>query len=111
MSDLANKRSATIKMLGYLLLAGLLIYGASQLAGGNRGGTAQAAQPAPIPAAYQELLQLSLKEKKGLTFFMGGQTVGGVVVRVLGDEAVEIRNQTYSRLIIRLESVDGLAIN
>ena len=34
-----------------------------------------------------------------------------VVVRVIGADAVEVRNQTFSRIIIRLDSIDALAIN
>jgi hypothetical protein len=72
----------------------------------------------PIAAAqtqlaqnYRELLDRSEKEKKGLTFYIKGQTISGVVLRVIGADAVEVRNQTFSRIIIRLDSIDALAIN
>jgi hypothetical protein len=61
--------------------------------------------------AYQELIEQSQKEKKGLTFFIKGQTVAGFVTKMIGSEAVEVRNQTYSRVIIRLDQVDAVAIN
>lgn len=60
---------------------------------------------------YQELIEQSQKEKKGLTFFIKGQTIGGLVTKVIGSGAVEVRNQTYSRVIIRLDQVDAVAIN
>lgn len=60
---------------------------------------------------YRELLDRSEKEKKGLTFYVKGQKISGVVVRVIGADAVEVRNQTFSRIIIRLDSIDALAIN
>ncbi len=60
---------------------------------------------------FNELIQQSLKEKKGLTFFIKGQTIGGAVTKVLGPDAVEVRNQTYSRIVIRLNEVDAVAIN
>jgi hypothetical protein len=60
---------------------------------------------------YQELFERSLKEKKGLNFYVRGQTIPGVVVKVIGNEAVEVRNQTYGRIIIRMESIDAVAIN
>ena len=71
----------------------------------------------PIAAAqtqlaqnYRELLDRSEKEKKGLTFYVKGQTISGVVVKI-GSDAVEVRNQTFSRIVIRLDSIDALAIN
>lgn len=60
---------------------------------------------------YQELFDKSLKEKKGLNFYVKGQTIPGVVVKVIGTEAVEVRNQTYGRIIIRMDSIDAVAIN
>ncbi|HBY61852.1 MAG TPA: hypothetical protein DEH78_18690 [Solibacterales bacterium] len=59
---------------------------------------------------FHELLNQSLKEKKGLTFYVQGQTVVGLVVRIDGDQAVEVRNQTHSRVVIRLASVDAVAL-
>lgn len=64
-----------------------------------------------VTESFRELLDRSEKEKKGLTFYVRGQTISGVVVKVIGSEAVEIRNREFSRIIIRLESIDGVAIN
>ena len=61
--------------------------------------------------AFQELIDQSLKEKKGLTFFIKGQTIGGAVTKQNAPGIVEVRNQTYSRVIIRLDQVDAVAIN
>ena len=61
--------------------------------------------------AFQELFQISQKERRGLMFFLNGQTVGGAVVRLIGNDAVEIRNQTYGRIIIRLDRIDAVAMN
>lgn len=60
---------------------------------------------------FEELIQQSLKEKKGLTFYIKGQTIGGVVTKVSGPGAIEVRNQTYSRIVIRLDEVDAVAMN
>ena len=70
-----------------------------------------AATPAAVAQAYQELFALSQKEKRGLMFFVKGQQIGGAVVRVIGNDAVEVRNQTYSRIIIRLDSIDAVSMN
>jgi hypothetical protein len=75
------------------------------------------AAPAP-PAEGQmamqgmrELFEFSQKEKRGLTFFVQGQSIPGVVTKILGEEAVEVRNQTFGRLIIRIDRIDALALN
>jgi hypothetical protein len=60
--------------------------------------------------SYRELLDRSEKEKKGLVFYVKGQTISGIVVKISTD-AVEIRNQTHSRIIIRLDSIDAVAMN
>jgi hypothetical protein len=61
--------------------------------------------------SYQELLDRSEKEKKGLMFYVKGQTIAGVFVKRIGADAIEIRNQSYSRLIIRIDSIDAVAMN
>jgi len=61
-------------------------------------------------SGWSELLQLSQKEKKGLTFYIKGETVPGIVTNV-GDDFAEVRNQTHSRIVIRLDSIDAVAMN
>lgn len=61
--------------------------------------------------AFRELIERSEKDKKGITFYVRGQTISGIVVKINGNEAVEVRNQTFSRVIIKLDSIDALAIN
>jgi len=60
--------------------------------------------------AILDVLQLSLKEKKGVTFFLPGQTIAGIVTKVVETEAVEARSQTYSRIVIRLDQVQAVAM-
>ena len=59
---------------------------------------------------FKELIELSHKEKRGLTIFIKGQTIAGIVTQIIGLEAIEVRNQTFSRVIIRLDAVDAMAI-
>lgn len=61
--------------------------------------------------AFQELFDYSLKEKKGLTFFVQGQMIPGVVTKMVGEDAIEVRNQTSSRIIIRVDRIDAVAAN
>jgi hypothetical protein len=64
-----------------------------------------------LSQAYQELFERSAKEKKGLNIYVRGQTIGAVFVKMMGSDAIEVRNQTYGRIVIRLDSIDGVAIN
>jgi hypothetical protein len=58
---------------------------------------------------FRELLELSQQTRKGLTFYVGGQTIPGYVIRILdAGGAVEVGNQTQSRVVIRLERVDAV---
>ena len=57
---------------------------------------------------YRELFERSLVEKRGLTFFINGQTVAGIVTEIIGDEAVATYSQTYSRIIIRIDQIDAV---
>lgn len=91
------------------LALGLLAAGVPTLAAAPSGPVAApAGSPAMNP--YQELFDLSMKEKKGLMFHVGGQSIGGVVVKV-GEHAVEVKNREYGRILIRLDRIDAVAMN
>ena len=64
-----------------------------------------------LPEAFQELIEFSLKEKKGLTFFMNGQTLPAVVTKIIDERTIEERNQQYDRIMIRLSRVNAIAAN
>lgn len=60
--------------------------------------------------AFKELLEQSQEAKKGLTFYVGAQTIAGYVLRIRDDGAVvEVRNQTNSCIAIRMDRVDAIA--
>lgn len=59
---------------------------------------------------FKDLIELSQNEKRGLTIFIKGQTIAGLVTKVIGTEAIEVRSQMYSRAVIRIESIDALAV-
>ena len=60
--------------------------------------------------AYQELLKSSEEKKRGLTFYVQGQSIPGVVTKI-GSDTIEVRNQTHGRIIIRLDRIDAIAAN
>ena len=59
---------------------------------------------------FRELIELSLNEKRGLTVYFSGQTVVGVVKNIIGNEAIELQNQMFSKIILRLETMEAVAI-
>lgn len=59
---------------------------------------------------YRELFEASLKDKKGLTIYVNGQSIPGVVTRMIGDDAVEVRNREVSRAIIRIDRIDAVSM-
>ena len=60
---------------------------------------------------FKEMFELSQTEKRGLTFYFGGQTAPGIVTKMIGTRAVEIRNQTSSRMIVLIDSIEAVAVN
>lgn len=68
-------------------------------------------EPTKAAQSFQELFDYSLKEKKGLTFYVQGQTIPGVVTKMIGEDAIEVRNQTSNRIIIRLDRIDAVGAN
>jgi hypothetical protein len=57
----------------------------------------------------EQALAQAQQEKKGVTLYVQGQTVGGGVVRIEPGQWVELRSQQYGRIIVRLDRIDGLA--
>jgi hypothetical protein len=70
---------------------------------------------AGLPAIGKEtdmlrsLLEASQNEKKGVTLYVKGQAVPGIVVKIEGD-SVELRSREYSRIVFRIDSIDGAAM-
>ncbi len=68
----------------------------------------RAAQGKEYPM-FQQILEVSLNEKKSVTVFIGGQSLGGGVMKLNGD-TVELRNLENPRIVIRLDSIDAVAL-
>lgn len=56
------------------------------------------------------MFEASQNEKRGLTIYFGGQTVVGVVVQVIGEKAIEMRSQQFSRIVLCIEAIDAIAV-
>jgi hypothetical protein len=59
---------------------------------------------------FRELIEFSQNERRGLTVFVNGQTIVGIVKEVVGQEAIVMSSQTFSKIIVRLEAIDAMAI-
>ena len=60
--------------------------------------------------AMKELLEASQNEKKGITLYVKGQSIGGGVVRIAGD-FVELKSREFSRIVVRIDSIDAAALS
>ena len=58
----------------------------------------------------REILETSQNEKKSVTLYMKGQSLGGLVIK-LAQDTVELRNREFSRIVVRIDSIDAIAVN
>ena len=58
----------------------------------------------------EQALASALRDKRGITLYVAGQTVGGAVVRIEPGQWVELRNQQHGRIVVRLDRIDGVAM-
>lgn len=56
----------------------------------------------------EQLLAAAQQEKKGVTLHVGGQTIGGGVVRIEPGQFVEMRSQQYGRIVVRIDRIDAV---
>ena len=62
-----------------------------------------------VPADFMELINASLENKTGLTFFLNGQALPAVVTEVIDGHTVIGRSQQYDKIVIRLHRVNAIA--
>ena len=58
---------------------------------------------------FDEIFKAAMESKKGLTFYVKGQTIGGGITKI-GNGFVEVRSQTASRIVIRIDSIDAVSM-
>ena len=54
-------------------------------------------------------LATAMEAKRGLTFYVKGQSIGGAITK-MGNGFVEVRSQAASRIVIRIDSIDAVAM-
>lgn len=67
-----------------------------------------AAASEPAQQAIEKALQAAQQDKRGITLQVGGQAIGGAVVRVDPGQVVELRSQQYGRIVVRIDRIDAL---
>ncbi len=72
---------------------------------------AQSTSGAMATAAIEEVLNQSLAQKKGMAIYIGGQIINAIFVKRIDANTIEVKNQTFGRIIIRMDRVDAIAIS
>ncbi|HEY3405860.1 MAG TPA: hypothetical protein VGK59_20890 [Ohtaekwangia sp.] len=57
------------------------------------------------------ILEESLQSKKGITFYVNGNTVIGYVTRIIDNKAVEAKNQRSSKVLIAVDKIDAVELS
>jgi len=71
-------------------------------------GAGALAQAASDP--FEEVLQASLTDRKGVMVYVDGQAIPGRVTK-LGPETVEISSQEFRRIVVRRDRINAVAGN
>ncbi|HEY2019116.1 MAG TPA: hypothetical protein VGH38_36670 [Bryobacteraceae bacterium] len=58
----------------------------------------------------RELFEASQNDKKGLMLYVKGQSIAGVVVKVGGD-TLELRSREYTRIVVKIDAIDAVAMS
>lgn len=69
-----------------------------------------AAMAADVNKGIEQALAAAQESKKGIYVYVGGQQIGGAVVKIEAGQWVELRSQQYSRIVLRLDRIDGVAM-
>ena len=68
-----------------------------------------AASAADAVKGIEQALTAAQQDKRGITIYVAGQTIGGAVTRVEPGQWVEMKNQTSGKIIVRLDRIDAIA--
>lgn len=56
------------------------------------------------------LLEQRLAKTKGLSIYIGGQVISAIFVQRIDTNTIELRNQSFGRIVLRLDRIDAIAI-
>ena len=69
--------------------------------------TASAAEPSK---GLEDAFNAALESKRGVTLYVNGQTIGGAITKIEAGKFVELRSQQFGRIVVRWDSIDGIAL-
>jgi hypothetical protein len=69
-----------------------------------------AKEPVTCKGPFKALLEASNANKRGVTLFLNGQTISGIVTACHADGSIELTAQQYSRIVVLGERIDGAAM-
>jgi len=59
--------------------------------------------------AIEQALKAAQQDKRGITLYVNGQAIAGAVTRLEPGQWVELKNQTASRIVVRVDRIDAVA--
>lgn len=71
--------------------------------------TVGAAGAADAAQGIEQALAAAQQDKRGITLYVAGQTIGGAVTRIEPGQWVELKNQSAGKIIVRLDRIDAIA--
>lgn len=63
---------------------------------------------AEVPKAIEQALTQAQADKRGITLHVSGQAIGGAVTRIEPGQVVELRGPAGSRIVVRIDRIDGI---
>jgi hypothetical protein len=57
----------------------------------------------------EQALNAAMQDKRGITLYVNSQAISGAVTRIEAGKWVELRNQQFGRILVRLDRIDGIA--
>lgn len=90
----------------FLALASLVLLAAA----GSAAAQTPPKEPVTCKGPFKALLEASHANKRGVTLFLNGQTVSGIVAACNADGSIEMTAQQYSRIVVLGERIDGAAM-
>lgn len=67
------------------------------------------AQAGEAPKGIEQALSAAQQDKRGITLYVAGQAIGGAITRIEPGQWVELRNQQYGRIVVRIDRIDAIA--
>lgn len=83
---------------------------ATMLAGAAMTAPAADTSKVETSKALEEAFSAALASKRGVTLYVNGQTIGGAITKVESGKYIELRSQEFSKIVIRWDSIDGIAM-